>query len=977
MEILLICVLIIISVKDSEGSTSIRITLPHECNDTEFYDKSQLRCASCAPAARTTPSRLSRLSSDNFTGYVGSNSPFECSCATGFYRKYSGQDEESLQCLPCDANTVTSKSGFSCIRCQPDEIYDANSQTCRCENGILLEKSESGVVSQSCNRCPYGSQASASRNECEACHRTFLRNMSGCVCPNQFKNEAGICIPNSELLQDSVYSVHFSSGEIRSKFLARHLQAAVYGCKRLGNRTSCQILANLCVLTHFSFSDDIFEGSSACSEYRKLMSGGGSSFNYQLWPKKAPWLFYGEDSNSELSKNNVPNRFAIDSEIKIMAFRYNALGNLFDVSILDPGELLLCAGKQQSLRLDLIFGQNLQLECSLSAQNVWELTPESPADVKFYDLYLLSNDGKLMYPIPIRNMQLERNGEKVNVNPTGEWQLVRRLFLAEGLSSIEEKGSEEKEGPESRRKRSSVVRFLQSFDISFRMREMDGSGTIYPPLITISYGEISRQELMSRRRFRVSFTVHFATDQKNVERDVSISLSVLCCAAVLWSVFRTWTWNKRCVKHGISVIVLQFLINSAGTISLVFFVVSAGCFIHWFLFFKKQSVLHTLLPTPDQEYMIWVYVVIAFGLYSLKVIHDLIVACTVDIFLIDWERPKSRISQWPQLEKLRSLSSKASSVDEKEEVSAPNKLLTARRSSIQASVAPKGEQCPDVSIWRSIFVANEWLELFSHRKLNLQFHLLSVIVIIKVFRFEEMFKHDNILFESSEDREHVPDSLTCRIAVNILVYVMLLLIQIGYKSLVDETFVCDKMKEFVDLCSVANVSIFIWRHRRFGYYIHGRSPNGRADVNMREMNELLKREENDLCSRRGLVPNTDQQTFEMRLPITMYDQYYKLLSFGRSGNPSISASNLFGQSDRDKVAVTYVMVTKFLSSFIEHTSREFEYIVKDKTILEALLDTEFDETFEKGILYNGMFLPLDSNCNKCLCLLRSWKQTFL
>lgn len=52
----------------------------------------------------------------------------------------------------------------------------------------------------------------------------------------------------------------------------------------------------------------------------------------------------------------------------------------------------------------------------------------------------------------------------------------------------------------------------------------------------------------------------------------------------------------------------------------------------------------------------------------------------------------------------------------------------------------------------------------------------------------------------------------------------------------------DKVRQFVDLCSMANVSIFIMEYTQYGYYIHGRSPHGIADTGMKEISQQLKRE---------------------------------------------------------------------------------------------------------------------------------------
>ena len=57
------------------------------------------------------------------------------------------------------------------------------------------------------------------------------------------------------------------------------------------------------------------------------------------------------------------------------------------------------------------------------------------------------------------------------------------------------------------------------------------------------------------------------------------------------------------------------------------------------------------------------------------------------------------------------------------------------------------------------------------------------------------------------------------------------------------------------------------------FYIHGRSPHGYADTNMREMRDQLKKEANELTGRRGLEHDNDQQTFEVFIPPALRDQY--------------------------------------------------------------------------------------------------------
>ena len=49
-----------------------------------------------------------------------------------------------------------------------------------------------------------------------------------------------------------------------------------------------------------------------------------------------------------------------------------------------------------------------------------------------------------------------------------------------------------------------------------------------------------------------------------------------------------------------------------------------------------------------------------------------------------------------------------------------------------------------------------------------------------------------------------------------------------------------KVAEFIDLCSVANVSVFILHDALHGYYVHGKSPYyGLADLNAEDLKRAL------------------------------------------------------------------------------------------------------------------------------------------
>ncbi len=99
-------------------------------------------------------------------------------------------------------------------------------------------------------------------------------------------------------------------------------------------------------------------------------------------------------------------------------------------------------------------------------------------------------------------------------------------------------------------------------------------------------------------------------------------------------------------------------------------------------------------------------------------------------------------------------------------------------------------------------------------------------------------------------------------------------------------------QEFIDLCSVSNISLFILDQSLHGYYIHGVSPAGKADSNLDELLNALEEEGSGRVKGRGLIDkdNENLQTFELFISYkmrTVYDGIYGM----QSENMILSAQN--------------------------------------------------------------------------------------
>ena len=98
----------------------------------------------------------------------------------------------------------------------------------------------------------------------------------------------------------------------------------------------------------------------------------------------------------------------------------------------------------------------------------------------------------------------------------------------------------------------------------------------------------------------------------------------------------------------------------------------------------------------------------------------------------------------------------------------------------------------------------------------------------------------------------------------------------------------------------------------------------------------------------------------MLIPTGINEQYHRLRSMltAFSHGSDRFAGGQLSRVDIDKVVPTYLAINKFLACFIEHTFKEFDYTVKEKTLAENILDTEFDDPRDRGYFYVGKNCPV-------------------
>jgi meckelin len=143
-----------------------------------------------------------------------------------------------------------------------------------------------------------------------------------------------------------------------------------------------------------------------------------------------------------------------------------------------------------------------------------------------------------------------------------------------------------------------------------------------------------------------------------------------------------------------------------------------------------------------------------------------------------------------------------------------------------------------VNPWRRLYIANEFNELQGTKHVTTEMILLLFLVVVEGFGYKYL-----ALMESTPSRElsDSPESFplsffvitTVIFVLGVGEYILQMLLQLyDPPSYVD----------FVDLCSVANISVLIFNEAFQGYYIHGKSPMGAADVSSEKLRLNLEAE---------------------------------------------------------------------------------------------------------------------------------------
>uniref|UniRef100_A0A8C4ZIQ8 Transmembrane protein 67 n=1 Tax=Gadus morhua TaxID=8049 RepID=A0A8C4ZIQ8_GADMO len=786
-----------------------------------------------------------------------------CVCLPG--HRVHKSNGASLTCQRCPPEKPVCKDGFGCIRC-PGGLSEEG--TCLCPQGtVRVERDLQGnpLDEARCEACngdgPAFSVPNNNGDSCERCQASFVNTSNSCC-------RHSLCVPP--------LSVCVSL--LMCSCITQSIVCVCGGCIQVfTNLTACQALGNMCVMNMHSFSSVTNDACGLFNLIFRSMAALGTTQDISYWRTNLPWLYYGDQpglAGRVLQTDPLPIEFSFKGSKKFYCIHPS---------------VQLCPDTALRQRAAYTFGTAYQESCDMSVSELLRTYPEP----LFYDVFvdLSQGEARKLLAVPSLVLNQQYNGRYVNQENVKNWYLSRRVFVVDTLSGREKSLSSKPK----------AIRVAADIKLRFQLVPGTQKGQAFPPLLSVSYKDVFLTDLATQKY------IHFTINEG------SIALGVMGGMAVLYSLLKTVSWKRRISSPLVDMeTLLKFLLFYAGDLANVFFCITVGTGLYWLIFSKAQQFVSVLLPLPAQEERMVTYIGCAFALKAIQFLHKLILQLSVDIFLIDWERPRSKA----------------------------------------ASGEAKRDPSP-VSIWRTYFVANEWNEIQTIRKISPTFQVIAVLFFLEVLGFSNLALRDPwSTLERPPQAYKPPYSLTLRYALASTLWLCIGLLQVVFFTVFHERFVEDKIRQFVDLCSISNVSMLVLSHQCFGYYIHGRSVHGHADTNMEEMNTNLKREAESLCGQRGLLPNTDTQTFQVSISTRLRQQYDRIREpLGRRNGPSrlvdASSANPFEQSTR-----AYNTMNRFLGSVIDHAHRDMDYIVKDKLFLERVIGMELLEPNEKSIFYN-------------------------
>jgi meckelin len=791
----------------------------------DYFESTSFTCKNCPDGFVVDKSEI-----DGFGNYI------RCKCplgsipieATDCITDFTGLCE-MYTCSMCNSTGLAAYSDQSaCVRCSNSSTLGlGDNNECSCNTGeVLVEASAYGdlLSEKVCAACPAGKIVvsedtviagrfySGNNYQCRSCPDPLMTmsvtgDVYGCTCPSGYSRTGVSSIGELECIlttkatafigQESLATqVEYgrttgSTTTVTSLIMQHYFTKSAAHCKYYGSTSDnkyCQALANLCVLQLYD------DASTACSTFEEIVTNRNNNFehNIQNWLVGMPWLLFKQSQD-------VCFNLLITSKVKLNEYHMQYSLAVYTLNGTFVGYKELQTIFQYCTRLSPLSGEGggagadtrwqyfgstkkLDYECNLNSL----LDNEQ----YFYELYYYMHSSDKYLSVPIRISNIIYGDEQPNANlPTFLCDdtdlLVKRFFLSDIVSGI----SDSAEDPE-------VIRYASKITLETSISDSI-NGIIYSPVLSITYAESSTDtwSVGAHAENIGAYSVESRTtmEMENFESIFNgffIAACVFCGLSFLlsysnWAARNTRSFNGMGSSTQLDVNwlfnVLLLAGNSWVKIMFPFTLVICGYF---FIFFKLQNTASMMLPPMDDVYEItspyYGFICMLHILSIFQFCYVLVMVyrqCNSDIFFIDWE---------------------------------PNK-----------STSDKNKR-DSKSIWRTILAANEWVEMQTMRKTNLNFTLIWVVFILGGMDLQY------VATQQSNIDDLTPGTLNIvlRFANTTFWIGLCTFIQWFWNYLIYERYISEPPEQlFIDFCTIAKVSIIVLDEQYHGYYLHCRSPH--------------------------------------------------------------------------------------------------------------------------------------------------------
>ena len=426
------------------------------------------------------------------------------------------------------------------------------------------------------------------------------------------------------------------------------------------------------------------------------------------------------------------------------------------------------------------------------------------------------------------------------------------------------------------------LRYASTIRLFVRIREGE-DGKVYPPTFNVDYAEV---EVAGDQTGKARFEVAYKLGLDDYETSFAVACIVVGVLALVGAYIQSRSSRERDAMINYDLTTVAGLgYEFAALFSTGLYFVMSGTSLFILLFYKGASAPYILPPDDDADKLFEQMLVVGVSFKALHVFYIVYQQCRIDIIFLDWENPKGGDD-------------------------AGNK----------------------VSMWRTILVANEYNEIQTYRKVPCGLLLMLVLFFYYIPFFSSEAGRELARQNIDSDKHDYMggENKILRFATAALLFNCLGTVLWLYHKVIRVKLLGNPFEQFYDLCSTANISILALTHRHRGYYLHGKSVFGHAEVDVAQMRENLDEEANANTTQRGLEPQSDEQLFEVYLPAAVRDKWDALLlnKMAESGG---------GENTAD-MSKAYDAINIYMKGFLSHSfSDEVNFRVQEKSMVQRMM----------------------------------------